>query len=181
MECVEPIRDKEKIRAMSLYLKGQKKRDYVLFILGINSALRISDLLSLRVADIKRSRVTIHEQKTGKVKDFPLNNTCKRVLKNYMTGMPDDSPLFPSAKGGAISRIQAYRILNAAARAVGLKDKIGTHTLRKTFAYWAYRETGDIIILQKLLNHSMPDITLRYIGITRDDLDKVYESINLGE
>lgn len=181
MEYVEPIRNKEKLRAMSLYLKGKKERDYVLFIMGINSALRISDLLLLRVDDVKRkTRISIREKKTGKVKDFPLNSACKHVLKSYVKDMPDGSPLFPSAKGGAISRIQAYRILNAAARAVGIEGKIGTHTLRKTFAYWAYQENHDILLLQKILNHSMPDITMRYIGITQDDIDTVYKNVKLG-
>lgn len=83
--------------------------------------------------------------------------------------------LFPSRKGGkAISRVQAYRILNDAARHIGITDAIGTHTLRKTFGYHAYQSGCDITRIQRLLNHSAPSITLSYIGITKDELDAVY-------
>lgn len=182
MEFVEPIRDKKKVEALCHYLKGKCQRDYVLFLLGINSCLRISDLLRLQVVDVKeRERIVIREKKTNKSKNFPLNPICLKALKGYIKDMPDDAPLFPSRKGGAaISRQHAYTIINTAARAVGLKAKIGTHTMRKTFAYWAYRQTGDLAMVQKLLNHASPDITLRYIGITQDDMDKVYTSIQLG-
>ncbi|MCF8011626.1 MAG: tyrosine-type recombinase/integrase [Clostridiales bacterium] len=70
-------------------------------------------------------------------------------------------------------------MLNEAARSVGVKDKIGTHTLRKTFGYHAFKKGYDITILQKLFNHSAPSITLRYIGITQDELDDVYLSLDL--
>lgn len=184
MEYVEPIKDKKKLQAMALYLKGKKYRDYVLFILGINSALRISDLLSLKVSDVRRkTRIILREQKTGKIKDFPINTFCKSVLKEYIHDMPDESPLFPSQKGtNSISRIQAYRIIREAATAVGIKEKVGTHTLRKTFAYWVYRqEDYDIGLLQCLLNHSSSAVTLRYIGVTRDRLDAVYQKNILGD
>ena len=79
---------------------------------------------------------------------------------------PEDY-VFRSRKGGGpISRQQAYRIINAAARSVGIKDKIGTHTLRKTFGYHAYKAGVDITLLQSIFNHSAPSTTLRYIGIT---------------
>ena len=90
------------------------------------------------------------------------------------------SPLFPSRKGGqAISRVQAYRIINAAARTVGITDPIGTHTMRKTFGYHAYQTGIDISRIQKLLNHSSPSVSLAYIGITKDELDSVYINLNL--
>ena len=76
-------------------------------------------------------------------------------------------------------RQRAYWILNEAARSIGIKEKIGTHTLRKTFGYHAYKNGYDIEIIQKLFNHSSPSITLRYIGITQDNLDDVYLSLDL--
>lgn len=76
-------------------------------------------------------------------------------------------------------RQQAYRAINGAARAVGICERIGTHTLRKTFAYHAYKQGTDITRIQKLLNHSAPSVTLAYIGITREELDNVYLSLNL--
>ena len=72
----------------------------------------------------------------------------------------------------------AYRILNQAARQVGLSD-IGTHTLRKTFGYHFYQRTKDVALLQKVFNHSSPSITLRYIGIDQDVIDKAIEGFRL--
>lgn len=185
MEYVEPIRDEKQIKGMASYLKGNNIRDYLLFILGINSGLRISDLLKLTVEDVLgKERITIREQKTGKTKDFPLSDTCKKAIKEYL-GITNRKSgyLFPSQKGGKpISRVQAYRILNDAAVHVGLTDEaIGTHTLRKTFGYWAYQKGVDITRIQKLLNHSAPSVTLAYIGITKDELDDIYINLNLGK
>ena len=187
MEYVEPIRDKKQIENMKRYLKVKNLRDWLLFVLGINSGLRISDLLSLSVADVKdRDRIGLREQKTGKVRDFPLSDNAKKAVGEYLkaTGLTD-GVLFPSRKAsgskatGAISRQQAYTSINEAARAVGIRDAVGTHTLRKTFGYWAYQAGVDITRIQKLLNHSAPSVTLAYIGITKDELDSVYINLNL--
>ena len=189
MEYVQPIRDEKKIEAMKKVLKSSSLRDYCLFTLGINSGLRVSDLLKLDVFDVIdekariKDRISIKEQKTGKVKDFPIGSTTKKALKEYLDSRADISPeqaLFPSRKGGTpITRQQAYRIINDAARAVGITDKIGTHTLRKTFGYHAYKQGADITRIQYLLNHSAPSVTLRYIGITQEELDNVYLTLNL--
>ena len=82
-------------------------------------------------------------------------------------------------KQGFLKRQRAYRIINDAAKSVGIKDKIGTHTLRKTLGYHAYQSGKDITIIQKLFNHSTPRETLTYIGITQDDVDDVYLNLNL--
>lgn len=76
-------------------------------------------------------------------------------------------------------RQRAYKILNDVARSVGIKEKIGTHTLRKTFGYHAYNKGYDITLIQKLFNHSSPSVTLRYIGITQEQMDDVYLSLDL--
>jgi integrase len=77
LRTVEPIRDKKKLEAMKKVLKAQSLRDWLLFILGINSGLRISDLLQLKVSNVYRqNRIRILEIKTGKEKDFPLSETC---------------------------------------------------------------------------------------------------------
>jgi site-specific recombinase XerD len=182
MEIVEPIRNKKQIDSMKKYLRGQNVRDYLLFVLGINSGLRICDLLKLTVAEVKdKDRISIREQKTGKSKDFPLSDTCKKVIAEYIkTTTLTSGSLFPSRKGKKpISRIQAYRILNIAASRVGIAEAVGTHTLRKTFGYHAYQNGVDVTRIQKLLNHSAPSITLAYIGITKEELDNVYISLNL--
>ncbi|MCL6442055.1 MAG: site-specific integrase [Alicyclobacillus sp.] len=187
MEFVEPIRDRKQIEAMKKVLKASNLRDYALFSLGINSGLRIGDLLELKVSDVAegktiRDRITIRENKTNKAKDFPLSKTAKKALQEYLFSIDTqpDAVLFPSRNGGKpLTRQQAYNIINAAARAVGIKENIGTHTLRKTFGYWAYKQGVDITIIQKLLNHSSPSVTLRYIGITQEQLDDVYLALEL--
>jgi integrase len=182
LEYVEPIRNKEQIDAIKHYLKNRNLRDYLLFILGINSGLRISDLLSLSVKDVKEAeRILLREKKTGKTKDFPLSGKCKKAIQEYLANNDRDSGwLFQSQKGKKpITRIQAYRIINRAARAIGIQEPIGTHTMRKTFGYWAHKSGVDITKIQKLLNHSTPEITLAYIGITKDDLDSIYIKLNL--
>lgn len=189
MEFVQPIKDERKIEAIKRVLKSNSLRDYCLFTLGINSGLRISDLLNLSVADVMdakgklKDRITLKEQKTGKSKDFPMGCTTVKALKEYLDTRKDlslDQTLFPSRKGGKpLSRQQAYRIINEAARAVGVTEDIGTHTLRKTFGYHAYKRGLDITRIQKLLNHSAPSVTLAYIGIKKEELDNVYLSLNL--
>ncbi|OBY76460.1 integrase [Paenibacillus sp. KS1] len=182
MEFVEPIKNKKQIEAMKKYLRGQNVRDYLLLVLGINSGLRISDLLRLNIEDVyKQERISLREQKTGKHKDFPLSEVCKKAIHEFVkesgrqTGI-----LFASRKGNKpIGRVQAYRILNDAARQVGIKEAIGVHSTRKTFAYHAYQSGVDITRIQKLLNHSSPGVTLAYIGITKMELDEVYISLNL--
>lgn len=189
MEFVEPIRDRKKLEAIKKVLRGTNLRDHCLFVLGINSGLRISDLLALTIEDVATARgkvaerIQIRERKTGKVKDFPLGTNARKAIEEYLSTRPNASPeetLFPSRKGfHPLQRVQAWKILNRAAQAVGIQERIGTHTLRKTFGYHAYREGKDLVLIQKLLNHHSPSTTLRYIGITRDDLDQVYLTVNL--
>ncbi len=181
MEAVEPIRDKKKIDAMKKYLKGQSLRNYLLFVLGINSGLRIGDLLKLNVEDVvNKERISIKEQKTGKTRDFPISDVCKKAIAEYIKSEnATTGALFPSRKGGnPISRVMAFIILNDAAKAIGLAG-CSPHVMRKSFGYWAYQQGIDITRIQQLLNHSSPGITLRYIGITREELDNVYINLNL--
>jgi integrase len=114
---------------------------------------------------------------------IPLFTRLRKALAEFLksrAGVDPGQALFPSRKGGTpITRTQAYRILNGAARAVGITDEIGTHTLRKTFGYHAFKQGKDITLIQKLLNHSAPSVTLAYIGITQDDKDNVYLNLNL--
>lgn len=187
MNFVEPIRDLKKIDAMKRLLPN--KRDVLLFVMGINTALRVSDLLKLTIGDVCDNKnklkpsITIKEQKTGKVKAFPLNESIKKELKAYLaergTVAPDEA-LFLSQKGNrALSRVQAWHILNSTGRLVGL-EHIGTHTLRKTFGYQIYKKSGgNLGLVQKLLNHSSSGDTLRYIGIDREQMDNAYLELNL--
>ena len=185
MNTVQPIRDKKKIEAMKKILRGDKDngmRNYILFSLGINTGLRISDILKLNAGDvIGKDHITLIEQKTDKTKRFPLNKALQKDLSAYIkdNNMELVNILFPSRKGTnkPITRIQAYRIIRDAAIAVEI-DEIGTHTLRKTFGYHFYKKYHDVVLLQEIFNHSSPAITLRYIGINddqiKDSIDNFY-------
>lgn len=187
MEFVQPIRNLKQIETIKKLLKQQNLRDYCLFVLGINSGLRISDLLKLQVVDVIengkiKDRIRLREKKTNKFKDFPLSEKTKQAIKEYLKtrNYKENEPLFISRKNkGFLLRQQAYKIINDVAKSVGIKEKIGTHTLRKTFGYHAYNNGYDIAIIQKLFNHSSPAITLRYIGITQDEIDDVYLGLDL--
>lgn len=145
MEFVQPIRDLKQIETIKWILKQKSLRDYCLFVLGINSGLRISDLLRLRICDVSKkgkpkNRIRLREKKTNKFKDFPISDNAKSAIKEYLkTRIINEMSLCLSRKNkGFLMRQQAYRILNDVAKSVGIKEKIGTHTLRKTYGYHAY-------------------------------------------
>lgn len=167
---VQPIRNLIHLEDMKWSLKrfcGQ--RDYILFLIGINTGLRISDLLKLKVSDVKKKRIVILEGKTKKSRNIQLDNIHGEIM-NYIKTVNSEW-LFPSRKGDKpISTIQAYRQLNRAAEMADLNEGIGTHTMRKTFGYWHYKQFRDVAQLQTILNHSHPNITLRYIGITQEEM-----------
>ena len=187
MNVVQPIKGAKDINAMKVYLKSKSLRDWALFVLGINSALRISDLLNLNVLDVVdengviRDRILVHEIKTSKAKNFPFNDNVKSALTEYLaTIKPSQTALFSSRKGDkAITRVQAHRILSEAAEKCGIKEAISCHSLRKSFSNALYENGVDITRIQALLNHSSPKETLRYIGITQAENDEIYKNLNL--
>lgn len=182
MEFVQPIRSKEKIEEIKSVLKENGMRDLLLFSMGINTGLRISDLLKLKVIDVKgKSHVEIKEQKTGKVKRFPILGNLQSLLEEYTRNKELSEYLFKSRNGEnkPITRVMAYMIINNACKNCGIQDNIGTHTLRKTFGYHHYQTFHDVAILQYLLNHSSPSITLRYIGIAQDNVEQTLQQFEL--
>ncbi len=169
---VQPIRSLEKLEDMKWSLKRHcSQRDYILFLIGINTGLRVSDLLNLKIKDIKgKKKIIIKEGKTDKPRTIQLTNIYEE-LNDYIKGLSGTEWLFPSRKGDKpISRIQAYRQLDKAGRMCDI-ESVGTHTLRKTFGYWFYKKTKDVAKLQLILNHAHPNITLRYIGITQEEIE----------
>lgn len=177
---VQPIRDKQLIEDMKWSLKRHcSERDYMLFLIGINTGLRVGDLLKLKVSDVRRKRkVVIKEGKTKKARTINLNNIYDEIQEYIKT--LDSEWLFPSRKGDKpITPTQAYRQLNKAAEMVDITEGIGTHTMRKTFGYWFYKQTKDVAKLQQILNHSHPQITLRYIGITEEEIEKELDNFVL--
>lgn len=195
MNTVDPIRDLRQIDAMKKILKADGGiRNWLLFTMGINSALRVSDLLRLRQADVFDDRgrvldaVRIREKKTNKEKLFRLNKSAKKALEEYIQDIQDEATghdpcryLFASRKGcnRPISRTQAWQIISDAASAVGLKGNIGTHSMRKTWGYHARLAGTDLVIIMRALNHSSQAQTLRYVGIAQDDVDDAYDAVNL--
>ncbi|MCP3765053.1 tyrosine-type recombinase/integrase [Domibacillus sp. A3M-37] len=129
---VDPIRDPEQIRAMKEYLLHQSYRDYFLFTFGINSGLRISDIVSLRVMDVRNTdHLRVKKKKTGKIRKIRMTGTLKQEIEKYTRQMADSDILFPSRKGKCtIGRENAWRVVNGAARACSITGAIGTHTMR---------------------------------------------------
>jgi integrase len=182
---VQPIRDPKKIEEIKSLLMHSSYRDYFMFVLGINTGLRISDLLPLKVKDVKdKDYITLVEKKTSKTKKknkerrFIINNDLKSEIQEYIKGMDEDDWLFPSRKGGHIERVRAYEILREVGEKAGV-DQLATHSLRKTFGYHFYQKYKDVAMLQMIFGHSAPSITLRYIGISQDEMDEVLKNFSL--
>lgn len=179
MNTVEPIREMDLVLDVADYLRSKNERDYVLFMFGIYTGLRISDILKLRVRDVReKDYVYIRENKTGKEKRFPINAELKPVITSYIQGKKDFEYLFksPNFPNKAISRQQAYNILTDAGKVFGI-CAIGTHTLRKTFGYHMYQQTHDAVTIKEILNHVDISVTLRYIGINQDNKDKAIRGL----
>jgi len=180
MNVVQPIRDRAKVNEIRDYLRAKNRRDWMLFVAGINSGLRISDLLNLRVEDVQDEDLVITEKKTGKRIPKRINPKLQKYFSGYTSGMAEGTYLFCSREGHnrPISRARAYQILSEAARKHGLK-RIGTHTLRKTFGYHFYQKTKDTALLQQIFGHADQSITLRYIGINQDMMDKAMQGFSI--
>jgi integrase len=178
---VEPIRDIEKIQEIKEYLLRRSYRNYLLFIFGINSGLRISDILPLRVMDVKYAKhLIIKEKKTKNIRKTIITENLRMEIERYTRKMANSEYLFPSQKGNKpISRVQAWQIIHNAAKECGVEEPIGTHTLRKTFGYHFYQKTKDVAMLQYIFGHSSPEITLRYIGINDEMVSKALEEFSL--
>lgn len=172
MNVVQPIRDKGKLEAVKAWFAARPARDNLLFLVGVNTGLRISDILQLQVRDVAGQHLVLREQKTGKRRFIPINEELAHEFRQFCKGRERGEFLFQSREGvnKAITTSMAYRLMREAAAACGLKH-IGTHTLRKTFGYHFYQQTHDSALLCEILGHSDPSITMRYIGINQDTMD----------
>jgi integrase len=184
MAMTEPIRNKSQVRALAnYYLNRRQYRNYCLILLGIHTALRVSDLLRLRWDDVYnfktnrvRSNIAITEKKTGKTNINSQNKFAMHSLKRYAAKAADPGAflIVNDRTGKAISRIQAYRIVSAAARALKLQCRVSCHSLRKTFGYHAWKNGISPAIIMEIYNHSSFAVTRRYLGVTQDDKDDAY-------
>jgi len=155
------------------------EQDYILFLIGIHTGLRVSDLLQIETQTIlklkrkKRKEFKIKEGKTKKEHMINLTSIFDEIYSYSQT--LENTWLFPSQKGDQpISKVQAYRQLQKAGDFAEV-ESIGTHTIRKTFGFWFYKQTKDMAMLQEILNHSTPQITLKYIGINKEEKDNVLD------
>lgn len=182
---VQPIRSLEHIALMSEYLsKSQNgKRNQFMFVLGINTGLRVSDLLWLQARHLRQvdTHVVLREFKTGKVRRFLVNEHLQPMVADYISRMSDNEYLFASNRFAKlpINRVQAYKILRDAGEQFGLHH-VGTHTLRKTFGYHYYAMTKDIMTLMMIYNHASQEQTLDYIGWSQELIDQSLKSFSLG-
>ena len=185
MKEVEPIRDLKKVQAMKNYLKGKNIRDYALFVVGLNLALRITDLLSINWEDVldnkgKFKTIKIIEGKTEKKRTLKLNKEAQKALEELLKEIgikTPKGPVFRSRNGNKpITRQMASIILKEAAEAVGINEEINTHSLRKTWGYHAWKAGFNPAVIMETLNHSNLAVTKRYLGITQQDVNDLYEN-----
>ncbi len=175
MNVVEPIKDKRRIKRVERILAKRNQRDLLLFVMGTNTGLRVSDILSLNVEDVRdKDFIDIIEKKTGKRKRFPINEKIKTIIQNYTINKKSDEPLFKTRYRNRMERTYAYKLVNYACHKVGIQGRIGTHTMRKTFGYHHYHKFKDVALLQKIFNHYSPSTTLRYIGIDQEEINNSY-------
>lgn len=204
--AAEPIKSMDDILAISDYLvKNLRYRDNMLFIVGINFGLRVSDLRMLRFSNLINDNFTFKD--SFPVFEKKTRNTRKRKTNRYITindavieavtlylqntpGVYLSDYMFRSVsnRGGNINEPLSIksvdRILKGIAFDLDLNVKMSTHTLRKTFCYWMMVRGGNdqrrLLLLQKMLNHSSPAQTLQYIGLTAEEIDAAYRDLNIG-
>lgn len=204
--AAEPIKSMDDIFRISKYLIAQKRyRDNMLFIVGINFGLRVSDLRMLRFSNLINDNLTfkdsfaVFEKKTRKTRKrkknryITINHAVVEAVTLYLEhteGVCLSDFMFRSEsnrgrnKNEPLSSNSIDRILKGIAADLDLNVKISTHTLRKTFCYhqmvMSHNDSRKLLLLQKMLNHSSPAQTLDYIGITSEEIDEAYKKLNLG-
>jgi integrase len=205
MKKVDPIKDKKKIFAIKNYIRSAnyiqdskykqfyQERDSMLFSWSINCALRISDLLSIKVKDVFDGKGNISEYlyikpKKTKKKSYnelkiyindPMEKSLARYIKQEEYLDPDDY-LFKTKAGGKLDRIRVHGLIKKWAKAVGLdNDRISCHSMRKTWGWMAYKMGIDIQIISEKLGHKSERVTRRYIGVNQEAVNDVEKQICL--
>ena len=189
MATTQPIRSKHEVRELAAYyLTRGETRNYVLIILGLHTALRISDLLRLTwddVYDFDRGCIypslSIVEKKTTKPKTIALNPNAVSALSLFAGQAARHGRFIIENRRThkAISRIQAYRLIRAASESLALQNRVSCHSLRKTLGYHAWKNGVSPVVIMDIYNHSSLAVTRRYLGVTQDDKDAVYLGLSL--
>ena len=191
---VQPVKDRDKLKTMMRFLEMKgNKRDVLLFKFGLNTGLRIKDILRLKVKHLFDTNGDLKEyldlfesktikRKNRKLKQIKLNSVIRPELISYVRYYelePNDWIFFSLREPlNPLDRVRAWAILKEAATRSGIA-KFGTHSMRKTLAYNVYNKTKDLALVMRLLNHNDPDHTLRYIGVVQQDLDTAYEQYSI--
>jgi len=202
---VYPIKDKNEIEKLKKYFKDkidnayypeEKKiagRNLLLIIFSLNVGLRMSDIVKLKWKDILyndntfKDAIRIQEKKTGKYKNFYLNDSVKNAITDYVENfnimIKQESYIFKSREGGHIEVRTVGKIIKEAAKSIGIKYNVGTHTMRKTWSYWqimSHKNDAHFMAhLMHLLNHSSISATLHYAGISEEQNKQYYNDVNL--
>ena len=183
--------------AKSMSNELSARRDLTIFIAGINISLRVSDLITLRWSDIYENDWTFKSGKVIKPKKtanhnkhvlLKFNNDFKSVIeyyRHYCGEIKDmDSYIFTGSVNGHISDATVDYSLKQAAKAVGIKYPIATHSLRKTFSRLRYDHAEDkskvLVELMVLLAHSSVSVTKHYICISEEEIEELYNSVSIG-
>lgn len=192
MGTTQPIRSQEELSQFMNYYSNVKpnKRNYTLIVVGLHTALRISDVLHLKWNEVYnfalekcKDHLNVLEHKTGKYNDIALCTCVKDALLDYFEEREPkpDEYIFTreTSRYTPLCRSQAYRIVRAAATETIQSDNISCHSLRKTFGYQAWKQGVQPVMLMEIFNHSSYENTKRYLGITQDEKDKIYLDIQL--
>ena len=192
---VQPIKNTKKIQAIKATLAADEeetaKRDLLMFVIGINSALRITDILGLKVGEIIKDNGEFHEhfhvveRKTGKTSQILINDEIKKAFQlyqkkySYVSSAPDHYLIFSARPRGGkkigeipLGRIQAWKVLKKIGKIIGEPD-LGTKKKKKTWGYHMRKKGIDILQIMSRLNHSNHVTTYRYLGLDQEDLDDI--------
>lgn len=192
MGKTQPLKELEQIEALKEYFFDRGEvRNYTLIVLGLNTSLRISDMLMLRWHDVYnfhtgtyKQHIYVCEKKTRKRNTIALNPAITAALETLRKAEKNVLPetfLFSSRKGNnrPITRNYAFTLIKNASHALGFEDNIACHSLRKTFGYQAWKQGIQPALLMSIYNHSSYEVTKRYLGITQDERDEVFFKVML--
>lgn len=183
--AMDPVRGADNILDFAEVLREKPKvgeRNYVLFMTGIYLGRRISDLLKLRVRDVKgKNKVYFRESKKNKEFNLIINKELKEIFERYCKGKKDYEYLFQSTRSKTpkhITRQQCWNIFKEAGEKLGYDGKIGCHSLKKTLGRKLYDDGVDIYLIMHILGHNDLEYTKRYIGVTADEMNEALQKLS---
>ncbi|MFT5730424.1 MAG: integrase [Desulforhopalus sp.] len=183
---VDPIKNLKDIKTIKRHLRNDKPRDYCLFVLGINTNLRASDLLSISVGQVRElsagDELVLKEKKTKKGRRITLNESAGEAIQYYLesvSDLSDEDSLFYGQRG-PLTVPSINRLVKGWCRDINLKGNYGSHTLRKTFGYHQRVQLNTSIPeLMIMFNHNSQKQTLDYLCIQAEEIKDAYMKLCL--